>query len=48
MKVSWPLSTREVVVHYVLFEYFQDDLIVVLLNSVALEIFSGFDFFPYA
>uniref|UniRef100_A0A2N9FPL5 START domain-containing protein n=1 Tax=Fagus sylvatica TaxID=28930 RepID=A0A2N9FPL5_FAGSY len=35
VKVSWPLSTREVVVHYVLFEYFQDDLIVVLLNSIS-------------
>lgn len=34
MKVSWPLSSREAVVHYYLFEYFQDDLIVVLTNSV--------------
>ncbi|XP_061360847.1 uncharacterized protein LOC133304803 [Gastrolobium bilobum] len=34
MKVSWPLSMREVVVHYYLFEYFQDDLIIVLMNSV--------------
>lgn len=44
MKLSWPLSTREAVVHYFLFEYFQDDLIVVLLNTVALAIFHGFDF----
>ncbi|WJX11375.1 hypothetical protein P8452_01997 [Trifolium repens] len=35
MKVSWPLSLREAVVHYYLFEYFQDDLIVVLTNSVS-------------
>ncbi|XP_038903792.1 uncharacterized protein LOC120090292 [Benincasa hispida] len=35
VKVSWPLSTREIVVHYFLFEYFQDDLIVVLLNSIS-------------
>ncbi|XP_004497632.1 uncharacterized protein [Cicer arietinum] len=34
MKVSWPLSLREAVVHYYMFEYFQDDLIVVLTNSV--------------
>ncbi|CAJ1881863.1 unnamed protein product [Sphenostylis stenocarpa] len=35
MKVPWPLSTREAIVHYYLFEYFQDDLVVVLLNSVS-------------
>lgn len=35
VKVSWPLSTREIVVHYFVFEYFQDDLIVVLLNSIS-------------
>lgn len=34
MKVPWPLSPREAVVHYFTFEYFQDDLIVVLLKSV--------------
>ncbi|XP_061362486.1 uncharacterized protein LOC133306211 [Gastrolobium bilobum] len=34
MKISWPLSTREAIVHYYVFEYFQDDLLVVLLNSV--------------
>lgn len=38
VKVSWPLSTREIIVHYFLFEYFQDDLIVVLLNSVTFWI----------
>ncbi|KAI5425261.1 hypothetical protein KIW84_031166 [Lathyrus oleraceus] len=34
MKPPWPLSTREAIAHYYLFEYFQDDLIVVLLKSV--------------
>lgn len=36
MKVPWPLSTREAIVRYYLFEYFQDDLVVVLLNTVLL------------
>lgn len=35
MKVSWPLSTREAVVHYFLFEYLEDDLLVVLLNTIS-------------
>ncbi|XP_042014902.1 uncharacterized protein LOC121762938 isoform X2 [Salvia splendens] len=35
MKVSWPLSSREAVIHYFAFEYFQDDLMVVLLNSIS-------------
>lgn len=35
MKISWPLSTREAIVHYFLFEYLQDDLLVVLLNSIS-------------
>ncbi|XP_041027835.1 uncharacterized protein LOC121267823 isoform X1 [Juglans microcarpa x Juglans regia] len=35
MKVPWPLSTREAIVHYFMFEYFQDDLIVVLLNTIS-------------
>ncbi|KAE9621723.1 putative START-like domain-containing protein [Lupinus albus] len=48
MKVPWPLSTREVIVHYYVFEYFQDDLIVVILNSVSEskrvdETITGFD-----
>ncbi|TKY61898.1 hypothetical protein E2542_SST11751 [Spatholobus suberectus] len=34
MKVPWPLSPREAIVHCYLFEYFQDDLVVVLLNTV--------------
>ncbi|KAK2418569.1 hypothetical protein QL285_040754 [Trifolium repens] len=34
MKPPWPLSTREAIVHFYLFEYFQDDLIVILLKSV--------------
>ncbi|KAL3536007.1 hypothetical protein ACH5RR_004468 [Cinchona calisaya] len=35
MKLSWPLSTREAVVHYFEFEYLQDDLVIVLLNSIS-------------
>lgn len=34
MKLSWPLSAREAVVHYFEVEYFQDGLLIVLLNSV--------------
>ncbi|KAK9079237.1 hypothetical protein SSX86_000907 [Deinandra increscens subsp. villosa] len=34
MKLSWPLSTREALVHYVNLDYFQDDLIILLLNSI--------------
>ncbi|XP_070667766.1 uncharacterized protein [Malus domestica] len=34
MKIPWPLSPREAALHYFMFEYFQDDLIVVLLKSV--------------
>ncbi|KAL3029780.1 hypothetical protein AAZX31_03G184000 [Glycine max] len=34
MKVPWPLATREAIVHYYLFEYYQDDLVVILLNTV--------------
>ncbi|KAK4392017.1 hypothetical protein Sango_1979500 [Sesamum angolense] len=35
MKVTWPLSSREALIHYFAFEYFQDDLVVVLLNSIS-------------
>ncbi|KAL6575133.1 hypothetical protein OROMI_012418 [Orobanche minor] len=35
MKVSWPLSSREALVHFFALEYFQDGLIVVLLNSIS-------------
>ncbi|CAA3022177.1 Hypothetical predicted protein [Olea europaea subsp. europaea] len=35
MKVSWPLSSREVLAHYFAFEYFEDGLVVVLLNSIS-------------
>lgn len=34
MKLSWPMSGREAVVHYFVFEYFQEDLVVVLVESV--------------
>ncbi|XP_027065038.1 uncharacterized protein [Coffea arabica] len=35
MKFSWPLSTREAIIHYFEFEYLRDDLVVVLLNSIS-------------
>ncbi|ERM93663.1 uncharacterized protein LOC18421614 isoform X1 [Amborella trichopoda] len=35
LKVPWPLSTREVILHYCEIEYFEQDLIIVLLNSVS-------------
>ncbi|XP_057805257.1 uncharacterized protein LOC131020460 [Salvia miltiorrhiza] len=35
MKVSWPLSSREAVIHYFVFEYFQEDLMVVVINSIS-------------
>ncbi|KAL4591871.1 hypothetical protein LXL04_004845 [Taraxacum kok-saghyz] len=35
MKLSWPLSTREALIHYVTLDYFQDGLIIVLLNSIS-------------
>ncbi|KAI3870307.1 hypothetical protein MKX03_029696 [Papaver bracteatum] len=34
MKVTWPLSAREVIVHYLEIEYFEADLVIGLLNSV--------------
>ncbi|XP_004303387.1 PREDICTED: uncharacterized protein LOC101299210 [Fragaria vesca subsp. vesca] len=35
MKIPWPLSAREAVVHYFVFEYYEDDLIVCLLNTIS-------------
>ncbi|XP_010247960.1 PREDICTED: uncharacterized protein LOC104590892 [Nelumbo nucifera] len=35
MKVSWPLSDREAIVHFFELEFFEDDLIIVLINSVS-------------
>lgn len=34
VKVPWPMTTREAVLHTFELEYFQDDLIVVLMNTV--------------
>ncbi|KAK1434996.1 hypothetical protein QVD17_00751 [Tagetes erecta] len=34
MKLSWPVSAREALVHFVSLNYFQDDLIIVLLNTI--------------
>lgn len=35
IKVSWPLSAREALLHYFEFEYLQDGLIVVLINTIS-------------
>ncbi|KAE8726497.1 Mitotic checkpoint serine/threonine-protein kinase BUB1, putative isoform 2 [Hibiscus syriacus] len=35
VKVVWPLSAREALVHFFSFEYFQDDLIVILVNTIS-------------
>ncbi|XVE96252.1 hypothetical protein REPUB_Repub02eG0205300 [Reevesia pubescens] len=35
VKVAWPLSAREALLHYFFFEYFQDDLIVILVNTIS-------------
>ncbi|KAH9737870.1 polyketide cyclase/dehydrase/lipid transport superfamily protein [Citrus sinensis] len=35
VKVPWPLSCREGLVHYFSFDYFQDGLVVVLINSIS-------------
>ncbi|KAK1429292.1 hypothetical protein QVD17_11498 [Tagetes erecta] len=34
MKLSWPVSAREALVHFVSLDYFQDGLIIVLWNSI--------------
>ncbi|KAJ0857757.1 putative START-like domain superfamily protein [Helianthus annuus] len=34
IKLSWPLSTREALVHFVNVDYFQEDLIILLLNTI--------------
>ncbi|KAM7264496.1 hypothetical protein ACFE04_002179 [Oxalis oulophora] len=34
VKLMWPLSTREVVVHFYLFEYLQGDLVIGLMNTI--------------
>ncbi|WOG98246.1 hypothetical protein DCAR_0417587 [Daucus carota subsp. sativus] len=35
MKIPWPLSAREALVHYFVLEYFQDDIVIVLLTSIS-------------
>ncbi|GMJ14761.1 hypothetical protein HRI_005145300 [Hibiscus trionum] len=35
VKVAWPLSAREALVHFFSFEFFQDDLIVILVNTIS-------------
>ncbi|VFQ59242.1 unnamed protein product [Cuscuta campestris] len=35
MKLPWPLSTREALINFFEFDYFQDGLVVVLFNSIS-------------
>ncbi|XP_043702368.1 uncharacterized protein LOC122652638 isoform X2 [Telopea speciosissima] len=35
MKFSWPLSAREAVMHFLELEFFEDDLVIVLMNSIS-------------
>lgn len=46
MKLSWPVSAREALVHFVSLDYFQDGLIIVLWNSVITHISEIFNFLP--
>uniref|UniRef100_A0A1J3ITC8 START domain-containing protein n=1 Tax=Noccaea caerulescens TaxID=107243 RepID=A0A1J3ITC8_NOCCA len=42
MKVPWPMTNREAIVQFFLFEYFKDGLVIILLNSVsASEVETG-------
>lgn len=34
MKLSWPLSSREAILHFFEFEYLQDGLVIVLMNTI--------------
>lgn len=34
VKVPWPVSAREALLHYFELEYVEDDLIIVLINTV--------------
>ncbi|KAF8075589.1 hypothetical protein N665_1079s0014 [Sinapis alba] len=35
VKVPWPMTNREAIVQFFLFEYFQDGLVIILLNSIS-------------
>ncbi|XP_021860342.2 uncharacterized protein [Spinacia oleracea] len=35
VKLSWPLSSREALLHFFVFEYFENDLVVVLMNTIS-------------
>ncbi|CAN6440029.1 unnamed protein product [Victoria cruziana] len=37
MKVPWPLSVREAIVHYFVLELYEDGLVIVLFNSIDVE-----------
>ncbi|KAF8088871.1 hypothetical protein N665_0528s0029 [Sinapis alba] len=35
MKVPWPMTNREAILQFFLFEYFKDGLVIILLNSIS-------------
>ncbi|XP_074281734.1 uncharacterized protein LOC141606473 isoform X2 [Silene latifolia] len=35
VKLSWPMSSREAILHYFEFEYLEDGLVVVLINTIS-------------
>ncbi|KAF3550707.1 hypothetical protein DY000_02003976 [Brassica cretica] len=35
VKVPWPMTNREAIVQFFLFEYFKDGLVIILLNSIS-------------
>ncbi|KAL0717027.1 hypothetical protein Bca4012_066349 [Brassica carinata] len=37
VKVPWPMTNREAIVQFFLFEYFKDGLVIILLNSISAE-----------
>jgi hypothetical protein len=37
VKAPWPLTDREAVLQFFVFEYFKDDLVIILLNSIEVE-----------
>ncbi|KAF2556862.1 hypothetical protein F2Q68_00017918 [Brassica cretica] len=43
MKVPWPMANREAILHFFLFEYFKDGLVIILLNSISAPEVENFE-----
>ncbi|KAF8046033.1 hypothetical protein N665_4090s0002 [Sinapis alba] len=43
MKVPWPMTNREAILQFFLFEYFQDGLVIILLNSISASEVGNFE-----